>query len=329
MKDILNHLFQHQVLSRSNSKSVLLNLARGEYNRSQMVAFLTVFQLRNITVQELQGFRDALLELCIILDFSGLNCVDLCGTGGDGKNTFNISTLASFIVAGAGEKVTKHGNYGVSSTCGSSNILEYFGYKFTTSRDELLKELETAGICFLHAPMFNPAMKSIAPVRKELSLKTFFNMLGPMVNPASPANQLIGVFNLELARIYNYIYQQSDKSYAIVHSLDGYDEISLTGEYKLQTNSTDSILTPDYFGFKKVDSNAILGGKTIADSAKIFQKILRGEGSDEQNDVVIVNAGVALKTIHLEKSYEECFNIARESLQGGNALLSFTRLISK
>ena len=242
MKEILNQLFQHHTLTRNDSRQILIRLAGGEFNISQMVAFLTVFQLRNITVEELQGFRDALKDLCLKVDNKGIDCIDLCGTGGDGKDTFNISTLASIIVAGTGEKVAKHGNYGVSSACGSSNILEYFGYKFTNKPESLLTQLDKAGICFLHAPIFNPAMKNIAPIRKELAIKTFFNMLGPMVNPMSPSYQLVGVFDLELARIYNYIYQDTDVEYSIVHSLDGYDEISLTSDFKLLTPHRDGSL---------------------------------------------------------------------------------------
>lgn len=329
MKDILNHLFHHKVLTRSDSKKVLLNIAGGKYNASQMTAFLTVFQLRNITVDELQGFRDALLELCLPLDINGeYNCVDLCGTGGDGKNTFNISTLASFIVAGAGEKVTKHGNYGVSSTCGSSNILEHFGYKFSTDRELIISQLDRAGICFLHAPLFHPAMRTIAPIRKELSIKTFFNMLGPMVNPVAPQNQLIGVFNLELARIYNYIYQETDKNYAVVHSLDGYDEISLTGEFKLFTRSVETIADPAYFGLGRVSEENIRGGRTISESAHIFEKILKGEGHDQQNAVVLANAAMGLATVHPGKSMGQCMEMAERSLFGGQAYKSFKTLLS-
>lgn len=329
MKDILNHLFQHKVLTRQDSKEILINLAKGKYNKSQMTAFLTVFQLRNITVDELQGFRDALLELSHKIELNGeFNCIDLCGTGGDGKNTFNISTLASFIVAGAGEKVAKHGNYGVSSTCGSSNILEYFGYEFSNDRDVILSDLDRAGISFLHAPLFHPAMKSIAPIRKELSIKTFFNMLGPMVNPVFPPNQLIGVFNLELARIYNYIYQETGRNYAIVSGLDGYDEISLTGEFRLLSGDTDSIEGPGYFGLKYVNPSSIAGGETIRESAIIFERILKGDGTDDQNNVVLANAATALNVIYPEKTIDECLEMARRSLFNTDAYKCFKKLLS-
>jgi len=328
MKNILNQLFQNHTLSRTDSKDILMKIAKGEYNMSQMVAFLTVFQLRSITLEELQGFRDALLELCIPVDFSDFNTIDLSGTGGDGKDTFNISTLASFVVAGTGEKVAKHGNYGVSSTCGSSNILEYFGCEFSSDQDKLKRELDNAGICFLHAPKFNPAMKNIAPIRKELGIKTFFNMLGPMVNPSSPNNQLIGVFNLELGRIYNYIYQNLGKNYAIVHSLDGYDEVSLTGDFRLQSTTNDSLISPMDLGFTKLKPHEILGGKTVRESADIFLNILQGKGSKAQNNVVLANAGLAINCIYPDLDYSSCLEKAQDSLHGKSALQSFKNLLN-
>jgi anthranilate phosphoribosyltransferase len=328
MKEILNSLFRHQTLTREDSRELLVNLAEGKYNNSQVTAFLTVFQLRNITVDELSGFRDALLELCIKIDLGDFETTDLCGTGGDGKDTFNISTLASFIVAGTGEKVVKHGNYGVSSTCGSSNILEHFGYRFTNDRDILCRQVDEAGICFLHAPLFNPAMKNIAPIRRELSVKTFFNMLGPMVNPASPPNQLIGVYNLELARIYNYIYQASGRRYAIVHSFDGYDELSLTGDMKILTDREEYLAGPDDFGFETVKPEELRGGSNVADSAKIFSGILEGNGTPAQANVVLANAGMAYRVIHPEISLDESIGIVRLSLESGKALGCFRKLVS-
>jgi len=225
MKEVLNRLIQHQTLSSSEAREILINIANGSYNTSQIASFLTVYMMRSVSVEELEGFRNALLELCLNVDLSAYNPIDLCGTGGDGKDTFNISTLASFVTAGAGVKVTKHGNYGVSSSCGSSNVLEFLGIKFSNDKDYLERAIDQVGICILHAPLFHPAMKNVAPIRRELGVKTFFNMLGPMVNPAFPPNQLVGVFNLELARLYSYLYQKTDKNYTIVHALDGYDEI--------------------------------------------------------------------------------------------------------
>ncbi|MCK4745431.1 MAG: anthranilate phosphoribosyltransferase, partial [Bacteroidales bacterium] len=244
MKEILNYLYEHKTLDRNMAKKVLTNIAKGIYNHSQIASFLSVYLMRSITVEELSGFRDALLDLCIPVDLSGFDAVDLCGTGGDGKDTFNISTLTTFVVAGAGAKVAKHGNYGVSSACGSSNLMEYAGYRFSNDVSKLKSEIDKAGICFLHAPLFNPAMKNVAPVRKELGMKTFFNMLGPMVNPSFPSKQMVGVYSLELARIYAYLYQSTNKQYAIIHSLDGYDEVSLTGPCKVITREQDRIYKP-------------------------------------------------------------------------------------
>ncbi|WP_040397530.1 anthranilate phosphoribosyltransferase, partial [Cesiribacter andamanensis] len=252
MKDILNQLIEHKTLDRSTAREVLLKLTQGQYNSSQIAAFITVYLMRNITVEELMGFRDAMLEQCLALDLAAYDAMDLCGTGGDGKDTFNISTLSAFVVAGAGQAVAKHGNYGVSSACGSSNLLQHFGYAFTTEKEVLERDLEEAGICFLHAPLFHPAMKNVGPIRKELGVKTFFNMLGPMVNPAFPAKQLVGVFSLELARLYAYLYQETDKQYAILHALDGYDEISLTGPVKVYSTASEQLLQPQDFGLPQL-----------------------------------------------------------------------------
>ena len=327
MKEILHRLTSHLTLERAEARDILKKITGGQYNSSQVSAFLTVFMMRLITVQELAGFRDALLDLCLVTDLSGFETIDLCGTGGDGKNTFNISTLSSFVVAGAGGKVTKHGNYGVSSACGSSNVLEFLGYKFTNNRDILMKQLDKAGICFLHAPLFHPAMKAIAPIRKELSVKTFFNLLGPMVNPSFPRNQLIGVWNLETARLYNYIYQQTDKNYSIIYSLDGYDEISLTSEFKLIANNEEDLLSPEKIGMPRIKSEDISGGKTVEESVVIFMNILEGKGTDQQNNVIITNSGFALRKLFPEKGIQECFEIAKQSLLGGKAFNSLKKLL--
>ena len=327
MKETLQKLTSHLTLERDEAKHILKKIAGGEYNNSQVTAFLTIFMMRMITVQELAGFRDALLDLCMVTDLSEFDTIDLCGTGGDGKNTFNISTLSSFVVAGAGGKVTKHGNYGVSSACGSSNIMEYLGYKFTNDRDVLRRQLDSAGICFLHAPLFHPAMKTVAPIRKELSLKTFFNLLGPMVNPTFPRSQIIGVWNLETARLYNYIYQQTDKNYTILYSLDGYDEISLTSEFKLISNSEEELLSPEKAGFTMLMPSDIAGGSTVEESARIFLNVIEGKGSPAQNAVVIANSGIAIKKIYPEKSLNDCFSLAEESLKGGKASQSLKKLL--
>lgn len=327
MKEILNYLFEYKTLDKATAKSLLIRLAKGEFNTSQMATFLTVFNMRSITVDELGGFKEAMLELCLGLDLSEYNAIDLCGTGGDGKDTFNISTLSSFIVAGAGQNVTKHGNNSVSSVCGSSNVLAHFGYKFTNDYDALRKSLDEAGICFLHAPLFHPAMKNIAPVRKELGVKTFFNMLGPMVNPSFPKRQLVGVFSLELARLYAYLYQQTDVDFTILHALDGYDEISLTGDFKSITNAGEKILSPKDLGLPTVKQEDLHGGSSVEEAAGIFLNILEGKGTVAQNSAVIANAGMAIscgKKISIAEGVAE----ARESLESGKALGTFKKLLA-
>jgi len=326
MRHIINHLTSHKTLSSTEARQILSDIAKGKYSEIEMASFLTVYLMRSITVEELSGFRDALLEHCLRVDLKQDQTIDLCGTGGDGKDTFNISTLASFVTAGAGAKVAKHGNYSVSSACGSSNVLEYYGYKFTTNQDQLRKQIDESGICFLHAPLFNPAMKNVAPVRKSLRVKTFFNMLGPMVNPAYPQKQLVGVFSLDLARLYGYIYQQSNKDFTILHSLDGYDEISLTGAFKAISNNSEDIFTPEGLRLKKVLPEQISGGKTVKEAAETFMTILEGKGTEAQQSVVEVNAAFALKTYY-NKGFEECLAMANESIKSGKALTSFKKLI--
>jgi anthranilate phosphoribosyltransferase len=327
MKKILNKLFEQQYLTKQEAKEVLFQIANEKYNNSQLASFLTVFMMRPISVNELAGFREALLELALKVDLSEFNTIDLCGTGGDEKNTFNISTLTSFIVAGTGNKVAKHGNYGVSSISGSSNMLEFLGYKFTNNEATLKKQLALANICFLHAPLFHPAMKAVGPVRKELGLKTFFNMLGPLVNPSNPQNQLVGVFNLEVARIYNYLLQETSKNYGIVYSLDGYDEISLTSAFKLFTKREEQLITPEDLGLNRWKQSDIFGGNTVKASAKIFVNILEGKGTEAQNNAVLANAAFALKIIHKNKSFNTAFEEAKESLLSLKAKECLTKLI--
>ncbi|MBL4734994.1 MAG: anthranilate phosphoribosyltransferase [Flavobacteriales bacterium] len=328
MKLDLEYLFEQKTLTRERARELLVNIAEGEYNGSQLASFLTVFIMRSITVEELAGFRDALLELCVKVDLSEYETIDLCGTGGDGKDTFNISTLSSFVTAGAGVKVAKHGNYGVSSACGSSNVIQHLGYEFTSDPDKLRKQIDEAGICFLHAPLFHPAMKNIAPIRKEMGVKTFFNMLGPMVNPSFPKNQVVGVFNLELARKYAYLYQNSEKRYSIIHALDGYDEISLTGRFKVISNEGERLLSPQDLGLETVKASDLYGGATVEESGEIFTSILKGNGTKTQNQVVVANAGMAISCIHSEKSMEECIGLARESLESGAAHKCLTTLLA-
>lgn len=326
MKEILHYLYQHNTLSKAQAKSILIDLAQGKFNDSQIASFMTVFNMRSITLDELNGFREALLELCIAIDLSEFNTIDLCGTGGDGKDTFNISTLTSFIVAGAGEKVAKHGNYGVSSISGSSNMLEYFGYQFTNNEEQLKKQLDRANICFLHAPLFHPAMKSVGPIRRDLKIKTFFNMLGPLVNPAQPQNQMTGVFSLELARLYHYIFQESSKNYKIIYALDGYDEISLTSDFKIYENKGENLFSLTKLPFQKLNPINIQGGNSIEENATIFKTILEGNGTPEQNEVVLANAAFALSTI-TQESLSISKEKAERSLYDKKALHTFQTLL--
>ncbi len=328
MKAILNHLFEYKTLSKDQAKQTLIGIGRGEYNPSQIASFLTVYMMRSLRVEELEGFRDAMLELCLPVDLTAYDPMDLCGTGGDGKDTFNISTLSSFVVAGAGQRVAKHGNHGVSSLVGSSTVMEHLGYQFTSDVGELQRKMETAGICFLHAPLFHPAMKNVAPIRKELGVKTFFNVLGPMVNPARPPKQLVGVFSLELARLYAYLYQQTDKQFMVLHSLDGYDEVSLTGPFKAITNRTETLLNPTDLGFERLSAEALSGGETTDDSARIFLNVLNNEATPAQTQAVLANAAMALLAAGRAATKQEAVAQARESLESGRALATFKKLMA-
>ena len=327
MKKILQLLFEHKSLNRQQAKEVLLNIGKAVYNEHEITAFMTVYLMRSITIEELQGFRDALLELCVPVDLNGHAVLDIVGTGGDGKNTFNISTLSCFIVAGAGQKVAKHGNYGASTISGASNVMEELGYKFKNNVDQLKREVEEANICFMHAPMFHPALKTVGPIRKNLGMRTFFNMLGPMVNPASPAYQLVGVFSLEMARVYNYLLQQTGGAFTIINSLDGYDEISLTNDTKVITNKGEFIMTPEQLGKRMVQPSDLHGGNSIEESAKIFTKILRGEGTWAQNAVVIANAAMGLYCTGNFQTYDDAYAAAVVSLESGRANECLKKLI--
>ncbi|MBK6634717.1 MAG: anthranilate phosphoribosyltransferase [Chitinophagaceae bacterium] len=328
MKKTLNYLFEHKSLSREQAKEVLHNISTNVYSDAEIAAFITVYLMRSITIDELQGFRDALMELCVRVDLEGQELIDIVGTGGDGKNTFNISTLSCFIVAGTGTKVAKHGNYGSTSVSGSSNVMEQMGYTFKKDNDVLKKELENANICFLHAPLFHPALKVVGPIRKHLGVRTFFNMLGPLVNPADPKFRLVGVYNLEMARIYNYILQQGSSAFTIIHSMDGYDEISLTGDAKVITNAGEKIYSAEDLGKRTVSAMDIHGGNAVEDAAKIFLAILKGEGSWAQNAVVLANSAMALQCTGAYKSYDDCYQAAVESLESGRAYRSLQKLIA-
>ena len=328
MKQILSYLLEHKTLSKEEAKAALLRIAKGEINASQIAVFMSIYMMRSIAVQELEGFRDSMLELCLPVDLNEFDPIDLCGTGGDGKDTFNVSTCASFVVAGAGVKVAKHGNYGVSSSVGSSTIMEHFGYKFTNDLSVLKKQIDVSGICFMHAPLFHPAMKHVAPIRKELGLKTFFNMLGPMINPAFPKKQMVGVFSLELARLYGYLYQQTDKDFMIVHSLDGYDEISLTGNFKMISNKKEQLIEPESLGFKRFHQEELSGGATLEDSAKIFTNVLENKATEAQKQVVLANAGLGIWCAKPQLTVEEAIAEAKGSIESGKALGVFKKLIA-
>jgi anthranilate phosphoribosyltransferase len=328
LKSILNHLFEYKTLTKEQARQVLTDIGRGEVNPAQIAAFLTVYMMRSIQVEELEGFRDAMLDLCLPVDLAAYDPMDVCGTGGDGKDTFNISTLAAFVVAGAGQRVAKHGNHGVSSLTGSSTVMERLGYQFTNDAGELERKIETAGICFLHAPLFHPAMKNVGPIRRELGVKTFFNILGPIVNPARPRKQLVGVFSLELARLYAYLYQQSDRQFIIVHSLDGYDEVSLTGGFRVIGNRQDDLLQPADLGFGRLVAEQLAGGKTPDESARIFTDVLMNQGTLAQSQAVIANAAMALLAAGKAPDTESAVSMADESLRSGRAYQSFKTLMA-
>ncbi len=328
MKDILNYLFEHKRLSEQQAYEVLLNISKGNYNPSEMAAFMTVYLMRSISVQELIGFRKALLELCKPIDLSAYNTMDIVGTGGDGKNTFNISTASCFVVAGAGVKVSKHGSYGVSSVSGASNAMETLGYKFKSDQAQLQAEIEQAGICFLHAPLFHPALKNVAPIRKQLGVRTFFNIMGPLINPAAPNAQMLGVYSLEVARIYNYLFQQTANKFAIVYSLDGYDEISLTADTRVITQNGEGNYTPEDLHSKPLQQSELYGGRTVKEAAKLFLTIIKGEGTPGQSSVIKANAAMALKTAGCYDSFDACYQAATESLASGKAYEVFKKLIA-
>ncbi len=328
MKNILQDLFNHRRLNREEARNILVEISREKFNDALLASFLTVFKMRPIAMQELQGFRDALLELCRPVDLRGLDSIDIVGTGGDSKNTFNISTLSCVVVAGAGYKVTKHGNYGVSSVSGSSNVLEHLGYRFTNDADEINRRLDDSNLVFFHAPLFHPAMKAVGPVRRSLGMKTFFNMLGPLVNPARPKRHFLGVFSMNLSRLYQYILQQEEDPFAIVYNLDGYDEISLTDSFSLKTNKKDQFLKPTDLGLDYFYADALHGGDSVMEAAKIFVDILDGKGTEAQRQVVYANAGLAIHRFHADRTFRECIAEARESLDSGRAKESLTQAIN-
>lgn len=327
MKDILNELHNHRSLTSAQAKEVLIDITEGKFKDIQIAAFVSVYLMRNITLEEIAGFRDALLKLCHPVKLTGEPFIDIVGTGGDGKKTFNISTLASIVVAGAGYKVAKHGNYGVSSISGASNVLEYLGYKFTNDQSKLQNQFDTYGFCFLHAPLFHPALKSVSNIRTALGIKTFFNMLGPLVNPALPAYHCLGVFSIKLLRIYHFLYQQSTHKYTILHGLDGYDEVSLTGKIMMATPSGQTILDSNYFQLPTYKQSDLFGGNSIKEASRIFINVLNNTATQAQKDVTIANAALAIQTLCPEKNIAQCVNEAKNSLSSGAAYRLFSNLI--
>jgi anthranilate phosphoribosyltransferase len=327
MKKTLNFLFEHQVFSREEAREILLEIGKGVYNEHELSAFMTVYLMRTISIDELLGFRDALLELCVPINFEERKVIDIVGTGGDGKNTFNISTLSCFVVAGAGQPVAKHGSYGASSVSGASNLMSNIGYQFKNDQNALTQELDATNMCFLHAPVFHPALKIVAPIRKNIGIRTFFNMLGPLVNPSKPSYQLVGVYSLEMARIYNYLLQKESYDYTIIHGLDGYDEISLTSDTKVINREGEKILSPEQLGASPIDANDISGGDTAEDAANVFMNILSGSGTTAQNSVVLANAATALSMTDKYSDYQTALEAAKDSLESGRALEVLRKLI--
>jgi len=327
MKQILNHLFEHQFLSSEEAAEIMLNIGSGKYNEYQIAAFMSVFLMRSITVDELAGFQKALLDLCHRVDLSEFDPIDIVGTGGDAKNTFNISTISCVVLAGAGYKVAKHGNYGATSVSGSSNAMEQHGVKFTTDVDKLKRSIEKSNMAYLHAPMFNAALKTVAPIRKALGVRTFFNLMGPLVSPVKPRRQCLGVYNLKMARLYEYTYQQTGVDFAIIHSLDGYDELSLTGDMKIVRNTGEEVVKPTDLGFQTVKPEELFGGETVEKASELFDSVLSNTCSDAQKNVVLANSAVAIQVIDPKLSFADAVAIARESLDSGQALKSFRTFI--
>ncbi|WP_312556282.1 anthranilate phosphoribosyltransferase [Empedobacter brevis] len=326
MKKLLNLLFENYTLSEEEAYQIMVEISEEKYSTIELASFLTIFNMRNITLDELKGYRRALLDLCIKIDLPK-QAIDIVGTGGDGKDTFNISTLSAFVLAGAGEKIIKQGNYGASSVSGSSNMLDYFGYKFSTHQEQLKREYEKVGITFLHAPLFHPALAKVAPIRKGLAVKTFFNLMGPLVNPVQPQFQNLGTFDIKTARLYHYVMQNSGINYSISTALAGYDEISLTSPTKVYNNSGEFILESKDFGLSTLQPDEIEGGKSIEENAKIFLNVLEETSTKAQKEVVLANAALALKTIYPTKDLIECVAIANESLESKKALNSFQKLM--
>jgi anthranilate phosphoribosyltransferase len=327
MKHILEKLLESQQLTRQEAGKLMHSIAGQEFNEAQIAAILSSYIMRQINLEELLGFRDALMELAVRVDLNGNRLIDLCGTGGDGKNTFNISTISSFVVAGAGIKVAKHGNYGVSSLTGSSNLMEHFGYVFSARHEKLRREIDEAGICFMHAPLFHPALKAVGPVRKQLGIKTIFNIMGPLVNPADPSCQLSGVFSIQAGRLYSYLMQKERKRFMVIHSLDGYDEISLTSGIKVFSPEGETLLDPGSFGLPYNTPSSLHGGDTISEAAGIMLAVLENRATAAQRNTVLANSALAVSCYLENSNLDECMAVASESIDSGGALKCFRKLL--
>ncbi|MFI3278004.1 MAG: anthranilate phosphoribosyltransferase [Rikenellaceae bacterium] len=327
MKKILNKLFDYQNLTASEAGELFRGIAASKYNDAQIASLMTVFLMRNISLDELDGFREALMEFRRPVDFGTREYIDIVGTGGDGKDTFNISSCASIVVASAGYKVVKHGNYGASSVSGASNVMESHGVKFSAEESMLKRSLDECNLAYLHAPLFNSALKAVAQVRRDMGVRSFFNMLGPLINPAQPRNQLLGVYNLSMLRMYSYMLQLSDVNFAVVHALDGYDEISLTSDFKVSTSISEKIYTPEQLGFERSAQESLYGGATVEEAAAIFDAVIEGRSTSEQRNAVVVNAAFAINVMEPMLSIEECIARANEAIDSGRAKATLKKFV--
>lgn len=328
MKNILSRLVNHEELTREETRDILINITKEKYNDTQLAALLMGIQVKGVTVDELLGFRDGLLETGVAVDLSPFQPIDIVGTGGDGKNTFNISTCACFVVAGAGYKVAKHGNYAATSVSGASNVIEGHGVKFTSDNDKLKKCLDEVGFVYLHAQLFARGMKFVGPTRRNLQIPSCFNLLGPLVNPCRPNYQLLGVANLSQMRLYSNVYEKLGTRYGIVTSSDNYDEISLTCDFKVKTSEYERIFSPKEFGITPIKQSEIYGGNTKEEAMQIFDNVLMNKATPAQKNVVMMNAGFAISVMEPFRSPEECVAIARESLESGKALEVFKKYVA-
>lgn len=326
---LFNRLLNHEELKREETKEILIGITQGVFNDAELSALLTAIQMRGITVDELLGFRDGILETGVPVPLDCDRYIDVVGTGGDRKNTFNISTTACFVIAGAGYKVAKHGNFAATSVSGASNVIKNHGVVFTDDMDKLNRSINECGIVYLHAQLFAKAMKFVGPTRKALPFPTFFNLLGPIVNPSRPTCQLLGVANLNQMRLYNQLYQKLGIDYGIVNSMDGYDEISLTGDFKVTTNNYERVFSPSDFGFSIAKPEEIVGGATEEEAAHIFDTVLQNTALPAQKNIVLANAAFGIQVLEKgQKSIEECIAIARESIDSGAALRTFKKFVA-